>query len=188
LIEPEGGFRFFFRFLECVMQECPCGSVFPYTDCCGILIRGATIADTAEDLMRSRYTAHVVKEWDYLVQTRHVDERKDLKDLATANEGVEWKKLEVLHSSKGNQGDSEGEVTYSATFEKDGKTESLQETALFLKEAGQWYYCGERSKPKIAAPKASRSVKPFVRTAAKVGRNDPCTCGSGKKFKKCCGK
>jgi len=104
------------------MKECPCGSVFPYTDCCGLLIRGAIGADTAEDLMRSRYTAHVVKEWDYLVQTRHPDERKDLKDLATANEGVEWKKLEILHSQKGGRGDDEGEVTYVATFEKNGKT------------------------------------------------------------------
>lgn len=170
------------------MQECPCGAVFPYTDCCGLLIRGTTVADTAEDLMRSRYTAHVVEEWDYLVQTRHPDERKDLKDLAIANEGIEWKKLEVYQSQKGGPGDTEGEVTYAATYEKDGKTETLQETAVFSKEEGQWYYCGKRSQPKIAAPKTSRSVKPFVRTEAKVGRNDPCPCGSGKKFKKCCGK
>ena len=170
------------------MQECPCGSVFPYTDCCGILIRGTTVADTAEDLMRSRYTAHVVKEWDYLVQTRRSDERKDLQDLATANKGVEWKKLEVWHSHKGGQADEEGEVTYSATFEKDGKTETLKETAIFLKEKGRWVYCGERSQPKITPPKSSRSAKPFVRTGAKVGRNDPCPCGSGKKHKKCCGK
>ncbi len=171
------------------MQECPCGSVFPYTDCCGILIRGTTVADTAEDLMRSRYTAHVVEEWDYLIQTRRSDERKDLQDMAIANEGVEWKKLEVLHSHKGGQADEEGEVTYSATFEKDGKTEVLKETAIFLKEEGRWVYCGQRSQPKIASPaKASRSAKPFVRSGAKVGRNDPCSCGSGKKYKKCCGK
>jgi len=73
------------------MKECPCGSVFPYTDCCGLLIRGSTAADTAEDLMRSRYTAHVVEEWDYLVQTRHPDERKDLRDLAIANKGLNGK-------------------------------------------------------------------------------------------------
>lgn len=171
------------------MKECPCGSVFPYTDCCGLLIRGSTAADTAEDLMRSRYTAHVVEEWDYLVQTRHPDERKDLRDLAIANEGVEWKKLEVLDSQKGGRGDEEGEVTYVATFEKDGKTETLRETAVFLKEEGRWYYCGQRSQPKIAAPtKTSRSTRPFVRTEAKVGRNDPCPCASGKKFKKCCGR
>ena len=170
------------------MKECPCGSVFPYTDCCGLLIRGATIADTAEDLMRSRYTAHVVKDWDYLVQTRHPEERKDLKDLATANEGVEWKKLEVLHSQKGSHSDKDGEVTYVASYEKDGKAETLHETAIFIKEEGRWYYCGEQSRPIIAAPKASRPVKPYVRTENKVGRNDPCPCGSGKKFKKCCGR
>ena len=170
------------------MQECPCGSVFPYTDCCGLLIRDSTVADTAEDLMRSRYTAHVVEEWDYLVKTRRADERKDLKDLAIANEGVEWKKLEVFNSHKGGSGDDEGEVTYSATFEKNGKTETLKETAIFVKEEGRWVYCGERSQPKITPPKVSRSGKPFVRSEAKVGRNDPCSCGSGKKFKKCCGR
>lgn len=169
------------------MKECPCGSVFPYTDCCGSLIRGGTGADTAEDLMRSRYTAHVMKEWDYLVETRHPDERKGLRDLETENEGVEWKKLEVFHSEGGLE-DQEGEVTYAATFEKDGKEETLRETAKFIKEGGRWYYCGKRSQPKIEAPKTTRSGKPFVRTEAKVGRNDPCTCGSGKKYKKCCGK
>jgi SEC-C motif-containing protein len=169
------------------MQECPCGSVFPYTDCCGLLIRGSS-ADTAEDLMRSRYTAHVVEEWDYLVKTRFSGERKDQEDLETLNEGVEWKKLEVLHTHKGGQADDEGEVSYSATFEKNGKTETLQETARFLREEGRWVYCGEKSQPKIVPPKVSQSVKPFVRTGAKVGRNDPCTCGSGKKFKKCCGR
>jgi uncharacterized protein YecA (UPF0149 family) len=30
--------------------------------------------------------------------------------------------------------------------------------------------------------------QPFQRQGAKVGRNDPCSCGSGKKFKKCCGR
>lgn len=169
------------------MQECPCGSVFPYTDCCGLLIRGSS-ADTAEDLMRSRYTAHVVEEWDYLVKTRFSGERNDRKDMEIRNEGVEWKKLEILHTHKGGHGDDEGEVSYSATFEKNGKTETLQETARFLREDGRWVYCGEKSKPKIVSPKVSRSVKPFVRTGAKVGRNDPCTCGSGKKFKKCCGR
>lgn len=168
------------------MEECPCGSVFPYTDCCALLIRGATGADTAEDLMRSRYTANVLKEWDYLIQTRRLGERQDSRDLAAANEGVEWKKLEVLHLQSGGLGDKEGEVTYAATFEKDGKKEILRETAKFLNEEGRWYYCGERSRPRIEPPKTSRS--PYIRAGAKVGRNDPCPCGSGKKYKKCCGK
>jgi len=30
--------------------------------------------------------------------------------------------------------------------------------------------------------------EPYVREEIKIGRNDPCACGSGKKYKKCCGK
>jgi SEC-C motif-containing protein len=170
------------------MKECPCGSVFPYTDCCGMLIRGSTVADTAEDLMRSRYTAYTLKDWDYITQTTLPEERKNLPDLSDVNQGVQWKKLEVYGASKGGSTDQEGEVSFVATFTKDGKEEVLQETSVFLKEEGRWYYSGKRSNPKTSAQKQSRSTKPFVRNKAKIGRNDPCSCGSGKKYKKCCGK
>jgi len=170
------------------MKQCPCGSVFPYTDCCGLLIRGATVADTAEDLMRSRYTAYTLADWDYITQTTLPDERKSLPDLAKVNEGVEWKKLEVLETKKGGATDEAGEVSFVASFTKEGKAEILQETSVFLKEEGRWYYSGKRSNPKTSAPKERRAARPFVRSGTKIGRNDPCSCGSGKKYKKCCGK
>ncbi|GJL79311.1 MAG: hypothetical protein NPINA01_23000 [Nitrospinaceae bacterium] len=170
------------------MKECPCGSVFPFTDCCGPLIRGATVADTAEDLMRSRYTAYTLEDWDYITQTTLPDERESLPDLTEVNQGVQWEKLEIVGAKRGGAGDQEGEVSYVAYFTKDGGEEILQETSIFLKEAGKWYYSGKRSKPKTSMSQTNRPSKPFVRSAAKVGRNDPCTCGSGKKYKKCCGK
>ncbi len=170
------------------MKECPCGSVFPYTDCCGPLVRGAVQADTAEDLMRSRYTAVALKNWDYLVQTTHPDERKGLENLVEDNAKIEWQRLEVLGSQNGGREDKAGEVTFVAYYEEDGEEKTLRETSKFLKEDGRWYYCGKRSQPKIAAAAGKPSSKPFVRSKAKVGRNDPCPCGSGKKYKKCCGK
>ncbi|MCA9066876.1 MAG: SEC-C domain-containing protein, partial [Planctomycetaceae bacterium] len=33
-----------------------------------------------------------------------------------------------------------------------------------------------------------KTIAPIVNDEPKVGRNDPCPCGSGKKYKKCCGK
>ena len=60
------------------MKDCPCGSDFPYTDCCGPLIRGTGFADTAEDLMRSRYTAFAKQNWEYLVLTSHPEEKKEM--------------------------------------------------------------------------------------------------------------
>ncbi len=170
------------------MKDCPCGSVFPYTDCCGVLIRGATVADTPEDLMRSRYTAYVMKEWDYIRSTTHPEERENIKDLDSANEGVHWKKLEIFNSSKESADDLVGEVVFAAYYEKDGEEQVLEETSKFVKEKGRWYYYGKQSKPKIVSSSPTPPKKPFVRKESKVGRNDPCPCGSEKKYKKCCGK
>ena len=60
------------------MKICPCGSNFIFTDCCAPLIRGTGFPDTAEDLMRSRYTAFTLKNWLYLVITSHPEEKKEL--------------------------------------------------------------------------------------------------------------
>ena len=55
------------------MEDCPCGTGFLYTDCCGPLIRGLSNADTAEDLMRARFSAFSKGTWDYLEKTRYPD-------------------------------------------------------------------------------------------------------------------
>lgn len=170
-------------------DECPCGTHFPYTDCCGPLIRGTYPADTAEDLMRSRYTAYAKKEWYYLIQTTHPDEK-----TATIKNGfdewrdnVEWQKLEILDSKMGGAQDTEGEVTFQATYLKSGVPQLHHERSKFTKENGKWYYRENQSNPRDMPLKTEHS-KPFVRKESKVGRNAPCPCGSGKKFKKCCGK
>ena len=84
------------------MKDCPCGLQSPYADCCGLLIRGTGYADTAEDLMRSRYTAYTLRNWDYLIQTTHSSERseKSRKTFEKWGKAVEWLKLEVLGSKK----------------------------------------------------------------------------------------
>ncbi len=171
------------------MVECPCGSVFPYTDCCAPLIRGVSFADTAEDLMRSRYTAFTQQNWLYLRDTCHPDDRPELKELESGG-GVRWRRLEILESRGGGRNDSEGTVRFQAFFEKDGAEKVLRENSKFLKEGGRWYYSRKHSsvEPERKEAPAAASGKPFVREQAKVGRNDPCPCGSGKKFKKCCGK
>lgn len=171
------------------MDECPCGLSSSYTDCCAPLIRGAIFADTAEDLLRSRYTAYYLKNWDYLALTTHPAERGDAlkKGFAGRGEGVQWKRLEVLGCKNGGRADSEGEVTFVAYYAENGVEKSLSESSAFLKEDGRWYYSEKRSKKRSVQP-AAQSPKPFVRSQTKVGRNDPCSCGSGKKFKKCCGK
>jgi SEC-C motif domain protein len=171
------------------MKDCPCGSDFPFTDCCGPLIRGTGFPDTAEDLMRSRYTAFSQKNWEYLVTTSHPEEKKEMAKIGPdlVEDEVVWNKLEIMGTRAGGSGDSEGQVDFAAHFTRDGAEETLRESSRFYKVNGRWVYSRKDSTlPPVSAP-SQEKPKTFVRDEAKVGRNDPCPCGSGKKYKKCCG-
>ncbi|TAN39853.1 MAG: YchJ family protein [Nitrospirae bacterium] len=160
------------------MGKCPCGSDRLYEECCEPLIRGTSPAETPEQLMRSRYTAYAMKEIPYLLTTLHPDHRKDYDEKSTRSwsESAQWHGLEILGTGAGGPGDSSGTVEFIATFTQAGKKTEHHEVASFSKMDGQWYFVSGE------AP----SLKPVVRTEPKVGRNDPCPCGSGKKYKKCC--
>ncbi len=161
------------------MRACPCCSNLDYEHCCEPVIRGEKTAITAEQLMRSRYTAYVNTEIDYLKATIHPDNRADFDAKAARDwsENTEWKKLEILETTGGGPEDSEGIVEFIAHFTSKTVVQKHHERAEFKKEADQWYFVdGQHVKPV--------QVK---RTGAKVGRNSPCPCGSGKKYKKCCG-
>jgi SEC-C motif domain protein len=162
------------------MDTCPCGSELPYAECCGPLIKGERPAETAEQLMRSRYTAYVKKEIDYLATSLHPDHRKGFDPKITRDwaESSEWHKLEILGTRAGGTDDAEGEVEFIATFTQKGNAMKHHELATFTKEDGTWYFVDG----KAAIPQQ------YVRSAPKTGRNEPCLCGSGKKYKKCCGK
>jgi len=170
------------------MKDCPCGSNFPYTDCCGPLIRCTSFADTAEDLMRSRYTAFTENNWEYLVLTSHPEEKKEMARLESdlVDQGAKWKKLEILDTSKGGMQDSEGQVDFVAHYIKDGTPQTLRESSRFYKINGRWVYSRKDSTLPPVPGSAQQNPKTFIRDHAKVGRNDPCPCGSGKKYKKCC--
>lgn len=161
------------------MEMCPCGSTRTYEDCCGLLIKGESPALTAEQVMRSRYSAYVKVETDYLFSTTHPDHRQgyDHKGTRLWAENSQWEGLEILGTRGGGPEDSEGEVEFVACYRERGLKKQYHEKAHFKKEDGTWYF----------TEGAAVAPKPIVRTEPKVGRNDPCPCGSGKKFKKCCG-
>ena len=169
------------------MNDCPCGSNSTYTDCCGMLINGTCLPDTAEDLMRSRYSAFALQHWGYLEETALV--KKERKSL-TSNEEVNWKRLEILGSKQGQREDSKGEVTFEAYFSENSEEKVLRETSKFEKVNGRWLYDELSSSIQKSQPKTQITKKngPSVRDRPKVGRNETCPCGSGKKFKKCCSK
>jgi SEC-C motif-containing protein len=162
------------------MENCPCGSEKTYADCCQPLIEGERRADTAEELMRSRYTAHAKKVYDYIFETTLPASRQDEDREGTAawSKKLDWQRLEIRSVEKGGEDDDTGTVEFLARYRKNGKAFDHHEIAEFAREDGLWYF-------KDGRPPAPVQV---IRQGPKIGRNDPCTCGSGKKYKKCCGR
>ncbi|WP_236778410.1 YchJ family protein [Pseudalgibacter alginicilyticus] len=101
-------------------------------------------AVTAEQLMRSRYSAFVLANGDYLMQSHHSSTRpiKEKKDIVKWAKSVEWIKLEILETSKGYETDSDGTVTFNAYFYKHGKIRVIHEKSIFIKEDNHWTYLG----------------------------------------------
>ncbi len=159
-------------------NTCPCGSSRPYADCCRPYISGTTKPSTAEALMRSRYSAYAMHEIDYIVATCVRDEKHDIDVEATRrwSEKSEWLGLKIVRTEKGGSADAEGLVEFVATYIQDGLRDEHHEISRFVKRDGAWLYDEGEIIPETV-----------VRTGPKVGRNDPCPCGSGKKYKKCCG-
>jgi SEC-C motif-containing protein len=160
------------------MNICPCGATQAYETCCEAIIKGQKPAETAEQLMRSRYSAYVMKEIDYLRTSLHPDQRADFNEKTTRAwaEGAEWHGLEITGSTGGGPDESEGRVEFSVSYTEKGVKKDYRERATFSKKDGTWYLVS-------GEPLRAKQV---VRAATKTGRNDPCICGSGKKYKKCC--
>jgi SEC-C motif domain protein len=163
---------------------CPCGSQKNYSECCEPFIAGKAVAPTPEALMRSRYTAYVKVAAPYLRDTLAPESRHDFneKEVHDWAKNSEWLGLEII-KAEGNT------VEFTAKYRTQGKVLEHHEVSTFRKEKDRWYFVDGDSHVHEDGkghhhhhePKA-----PVVRSAPKLGRNDPCSCGSGKKFKKCC--
>ncbi|MBF0255135.1 MAG: YchJ family protein [Gammaproteobacteria bacterium] len=161
------------------MSPCPCGSGSEYDACCGPLIRGERSAATAEALMRSRYSAYALVEIEHLTRSLHPQSRDDHDEIAAKRwaEQSQWLGLEVCSVEQGGPEDEQGQVEFIATYKNKQGLQRHHEVGHFVRHEGNWYYL-EGSAPKLETQQ---------RASPKLGRNDPCSCGSGKKFKKCCG-
>lgn len=158
------------------MELCPCGSAIELQKCCGRYLSSAETAPTAEALMRSRYVAFTLNDMGYISRTWHPDTRPANED--TPSESLKWLKLDVVATSAGGVGDSEGTVEFVAHYRANGNEGQIHEVSRFIKEKELWYYVDGEFVDQV---KTNAQI-------TKVGRNDPCPCGSGKKYKKCCGK
>lgn len=159
------------------MSLCPCGSNKTLDACCGPIMKSGS-APTAEALMRARYSAHVLGEYDYLEESVHSTTRDsvDTEKMQRWSEAVEWKGLDVLSTEAGGESDETGKVSFVAKYAVNGIEQEMREDAEFVRENGEWRYLDG----------TVHGHTPYRREEPKVGRNDPCPCGSGKKYKKCC--
>lgn len=148
---------------------CPCGSAQEYSACCEPYLTGRLTPQTPSHLMRSRYTAFVLKNADYLIKSWHPScHAAQLRaELKSGFAQTQWHGLTVFDCADGQTPD-EGFVSFVARFSENGCDGAIIERSRFLNENGRWYYIDG--------------------TRPQFGRNDPCPCGSGQKFKKCCGR
>ncbi len=119
---------------------CPCGRATAYDGCCGPLLRNERAADTAEELMRSRYAAYALGDVDHLFRTWHPRTRP--RDL-TLDPTLSWVGLEVLGAHGGGPQDAEGTVSFRARWVRQGpheETGTLAEHSRFARRAGRWVY------------------------------------------------
>ena len=101
---------------------------------------------------------------------------------------AEWKTLKILSTEAGAAEDSKGKVEFIASYVQEGEEIEHHEVSRFRKNRhGEWRFVdGDAHTHKGGEAHHHHHARPET-VAPKVGRNDPCPCGSGKKYKKCCG-
>ena len=161
-------------------DACPCCSGKTFGECCLPVLDGKRKAATAEELMRARYSAYASGKVDFL-RTSAIKSVRDEYDRESAenwSKSSRWHRLEIIATEGGREGDAEGVVEFRAEYTTGAEFCNHHERAefVFKKKKGWLFKDGTLVKD-----------RPLVRTDPKIGRNDPCPCGSGKKYKKCCG-
>ena len=148
-----------------ITMLCPCNSQIPYAKCCEPYITGQTLPQTPEQLMRSRYTAFTQADAEYIGKTMCNQALKHYDANATREWALsmKWDYLTILCAPPTGSALT-GIVHFKAHYLDNNQPEIIEEWSQFTKIDNQWYYTN----------------------TLKLGRNDPCACQSGKKYKKCC--
>lgn len=152
-----------------VPVDCPCGTGEQYQQCCQPLHQG-TAAPNAERLMRSRYSAYTLGLIDYLVSSTLPAQQSalDRQAMAQWSSASTWLGLVVEDAPPVDQQAQRAQVTFIAHWaDPDGQRHSHRECSDFGKRQERWFFIDPNH-------------------PIKAGRNDPCPCGSGRKFKQCC--
>jgi SEC-C motif-containing protein len=123
---------------------CPCGSTKLYVDCCASYISGEKWPESAEKLMRSRYSAYVKNNLDYIQSTMTEGALEDF-NLESAKEwlsGLRWQGLTVLKAYPDPQDPQRAYVKFSAIYKSQGRRYEIRELSEFLKKDDRWFYSG----------------------------------------------
>lgn len=125
---------------------CPCKSKLPYRECCGQYHGNLKKPETAEQLMRARYSAYFFRKYDFLVESTHPETRTDdiRKSIEKTNQGIGWSFLKILSTSKGSKDDKTGKVEFIAEYYADGKFYEMQEHSRFRRYQSVWKYLDDR--------------------------------------------
>jgi SEC-C motif-containing protein len=123
-------------------MRCPCGKNAAYDACCGAFIKGWAVPETAEELMRSRYSAYARGEIDYLVATTDPAHPADRDAITRWADAAEFKKLEVTGTKEGGAADQQGVVEFIALYREGGRDHAQHERSRFRRVDGRWVYSG----------------------------------------------
>ncbi|WP_448004344.1 YchJ family protein [Agromyces bauzanensis] len=118
-------------------DRCPCLSGERFGECCGRFLAGTADAPTAEQLMRSRYSAFVVGDSAYLLATWHPSTRPAELELDPA---LRWYRLDLVRRERGGPLDRDGVVEFRARYRHDGERGELHEVSTFVRQDGRWRY------------------------------------------------
>lgn len=121
--------------------RCPCGSGDTLTACCGPILAGERRAATAEQLMRSRYTAFAQGHLEHLLRSWDPRNRPDREELADSlADGSRWLRLDILATTDGGPFADRGTVEFRAVARTDRGRVQLHERSRFRRADGQWLY------------------------------------------------
>ncbi|QXJ24213.1 hypothetical protein AGRA3207_005489 [Actinomadura graeca] len=119
------------------MAGCDCGTGVRYRECCGRLHRGEARAGTAEELMRSRFSAFARRDEAYLLRSWHPATRPERVDVGA---GPRWVRLEIVRTERGGPGDDKGTVEFRAHYAAGNERGELHEVSRFVRHDGEWVY------------------------------------------------
>ncbi len=155
-------------------MNCYCGSELSYSDCCELYITGQQKAPSPQALMRSRYSAYCNHNWQYILTTYGEIQRRSLSviDLQESANNTHWLRLEIINSSPYSNAGNNNSVEFKAYYWFNQKPHLLHETSQFEYQNNNWCY--------------TTGTIHDDSGQIKLGRNELCICGSGKKFKQCC--